>query len=105
MTHMNEPGSRQLIRMANDRVWEEGYAVGVSDAILRATQYERILTDLIAELRTAHHAQPYTLTEGHYCPVCQTRASRLSDKPVDWPCDTARMADRAESRLKGLTDE
>ena len=55
----NEPGSRQLIRMVNDRMWEEGYAVGVQDSMLRATQYERILQDLIAELRAhSDHAVP-----------------------------------------------
>lgn len=32
-------------------LWEEGYSVGVQDSMLRATQYERILQDLIAELR------------------------------------------------------
>jgi len=65
--------------------------------------YHAILTDLIAELRTAHHAQPYTLTEGHYCPVCQTRASRPGE--ADWPCDTARMSDRAEARLREVQGE
>lgn len=70
---------------------------GVPVNALAATQ---TLLDLIAELREAHHAEQYTLTDGHYCPICQTRASRMSSKSVDWPCDTARMADRAEARLR-----
>lgn len=76
----NEPGSRQLIRMVNDRMWEEGYAVGVQDSMLRATQYERILRDLIAELR-AHCREP------------------------SCGCDIGRAADYAETRLRRLRDD
>lgn len=67
--------------------------------------YRDVLRDLIAELREAHHAEQYTLTDGHYCPICQTRASRMSSKSVDWPCDTARMADRAEARLREVSGD
>ena len=62
----NEPGSRQLIRMVNDRWWDEGYAVGLQDSMLRATQYEHILRDLIAELRTTGcvlHLEPIDRAE------------------------------------------
>ena len=79
-------------------------------AVLRGEPFrkyavEAILLDLIEELREAHHAEQYTLTDGHYCPICQTRASRMSSKSVDWPCDTARMADRAEARLREVQGE
>ena len=33
-------------------LWDEGYSVGVQDSMLRSTQIERVLTDLIAELRS-----------------------------------------------------
>lgn len=37
-------------QLSGDAMWNEGYAAGVQDSMLRATQYERIVTDLIAEL-------------------------------------------------------
>ena len=82
----NEPGSRQLIRMVNDRMWEEGYAVGVQDSMLRATQYERILTGLIAEL-VGDDGDGHELTpDGDACTVC-------------------RAIDRAEARLREVQGE
>lgn len=86
-------GRQRVIVEALGRQWLEGHRDGFNQAAV-------ILTDLITELREAHHSEPYALTDGHYCPTCQTRASRMSDKPVDWPCDTASMADRAEARLR-----
>lgn len=66
--------------MVNDRVWDEGYAVGVQDSMLRATQYERILTDLIAALRDIYE-----------------------DMGGGW--DLKEATDRAEARLREVTDE
>ena len=60
-------------------LWDEGYSVGVQDSMLRSTQIERVLTDLIAELRDAH-----------------------ADGDV---CSSLDAADRAEARLKGINDE
>lgn len=42
------PGGETVFAPA--AIWESGYAEGVQDSMLRATQIERILTDLIAEL-------------------------------------------------------
>lgn len=47
-----------LIRMSGDAMWNEGYALGVQDSMLRATQIERVLTDLIAELRETAAVKP-----------------------------------------------
>jgi len=55
------------------------YETGVQDSMLRATQYERILTDLIAELRT---------WDSYYCKAL-----------------AADLADRAEARLKEVQGE
>lgn len=66
---------------------------------------ERVLLDLIAELRERHYEHTYPPVGTHpavegVCATCeQDRAS------VDWPCHTARVIDRAEDRLKGLNDE
>lgn len=68
---------------------EEGYSAGVQLAV----EYEAILTDLIAELREDHRPTP----SGHLCEDCQ--------EDHLWPCPAAQAADRAEARLKGLTDE
>jgi hypothetical protein len=71
--------------MVNDRVWEEGYAVGVQDSMLRATQYERILTDLIEHLRAWERSQ------------------RID--PVHNPDYLAWIADRAEAHLREVTGD
>jgi len=39
-------------------LWDEGYSVGVQDSMLRSTQIERVLTDLIAELRETAAVKP-----------------------------------------------
>lgn len=72
-----------LIRMSGDAMWNEGYALGVQDSMLRATQIERVLTDLIAELRELN----------------QNRDGGM------WAEDVHDAADRAEARLKGINDE
>ena len=59
------------------------YETGVQDSMLRATQYERILTDLIAELRD--------------CPVIPIVA--VDQEPL------RDMADRAEARLREVQGE
>ena len=58
-------------------LWDEGYSVGVQDSMLRSTQIERVLTDLIAELRD----------------VSDNRALRLD------------LADWAEDRLREVTGD
>lgn len=57
----------------------DAYSAGVRDSMLRATQYERILTNLIAELR-GRHAD---------CTTCYTK----------------RALDRAEARLEEVQGE
>lgn len=84
--------------MMNDEDWD-----ALLPPIRAGAAFEEILRDLIAELREAHHARSYALTKGDYCPVCQARASRPGE--ADWPCDTARMADRAEERLREVQGE
>jgi hypothetical protein len=61
-------------------LWEEGYSIGVQDSMLRATQYERVLTDLIADLRAN--------AEGH------------AGNWLDCVDEQRTMADRAEARLR-----
>jgi len=56
------------------------YETGVQDSMLRATQYERILTDLIAELRDIYE-----------------------DMGGGW--DLKEATDRAEARLREVCDE
>lgn len=63
-----------------DEQLEAAYDLGVQDSMLRATQIERVLTDLIAELKE----RAYSNLEGGYGPYRQ-------------------MADRAEARLSALT--
>lgn len=69
-----------LIRMSGDAMWNEGYALGVQDSMLRATQIERVLTDLITELREE--------TERWF--------------PAGAALRVEGMADRAEKRLREL---
>ena len=75
-------------------LWDEGYSVGVQDSMLRSTQIERVLTDLIAELRAEHYPHPCTDPEDFPC-CCESCAGA-------WPCLMADMADRAEERLQKL---
>lgn len=69
-----------------DTLWNEGYSVGVQDSMLRATQCERILSDLIAELRNNKGE-----TIGH------AGCSYVAAARID------RIADRAEARLRKIT--
>jgi len=59
---------------------------------------ESILTDLIAELREVHPPEPGFIA-GMVC------GGGDCESGMPWPCATAEIADRAEARLKGLTDE
>lgn len=64
------------------------YETGVQDTTLRATQYERILLDLIADL-VGDDGDGHELTPG-------------DDGPDS--CLVCGYIDRAESRLEGLND-
>lgn len=64
--------------------YNEGYDGGVQDSMLRATQIERVLQDLIAELRDGYESDPY-LGGWHLRAVAMLSA-----------------ADRAEARLREL---
>ena len=67
-----------LIRMSGDAMWNEGYALGVQDSMLRATQIERVLTDLIAELRS-----PFFSMDPELDPVLDRAEARLRDVTGD----------------------
>ncbi len=67
------------------RAMEAGWADGVQDSMLRATQYERILQDLIAELRDGHRAR--------------------SELVWAVPLWAVQAIDRAEARLRGVSPE
>jgi hypothetical protein len=55
-----------------------------------------ILDDLITELRATHK-------QGRWCKMgCCSYCAHCDG---DWPCSEFKAADRAEARLKGLTDE
>ena len=69
---------------------EEGYSAGVQ----RVTQYERILTDLIAELRDEHATSLRWGDYYRYCYRCEISRDG---------CPTRDLADRAEARLSALT--
>ncbi len=58
-----------------------------------------ILLDLIAELRDTH--RPFDSADD-CCPDCAGICESCADEA---PCRSARAADRAEARLKGLDDE
>ncbi len=62
------------------------YETGVQDSMLRATQYERILLDLIAELKAAHDLA---------CDGCGD----------GYPCATGEAYNRAEARLREVTGD
>ena len=63
-----------LIRMSGDAMWDEGYSVGVQDSMLRSTQIERVLTDLIAELRS-----PFFSMDPELDPVLDRAEARLRE--------------------------
>lgn len=67
-----------LIRMSGDAMWNEGYALGVQDSMLRATQIERVLTDLIAELRS-----PFFSMDPELDPVLDRAEARLREVTGD----------------------
>ncbi len=69
---------------------ERCYELGVQDSMLRATQYERILTDLIAELRDIQSA---------------TYEQRSSVELVARREETLDALDRAGARLREVGDE
>ncbi len=75
------------------------YETGVQDSMPRATQYERILLDLIAELRDTH--RPFDSADD-CCPDCAGICESCADEA---PCRSARAADRAEARLREVTGE
>lgn len=67
-----------LIRMSGDAMWNEGYALGVQDSMLRATQIERVLTDLITELRS-----PFFSMDPELDPVLDRAEARLREVTGD----------------------
>ena len=67
-----------LIRMSGDAMWNEGYALGAQDSMLRATQIERVLTDLIAELRS-----PFFSMDPELDPVLDRAEARLREVTGD----------------------
>jgi hypothetical protein len=73
------------------------YETGVRDSMLRATQYERILTDLIAELRSEHY--PHSCTDPEDFPCC------CQECRGHWPCGIEAAARSAERRLREMEDE
>jgi hypothetical protein len=70
-------------------VWEDGYATGVQDQMRRAVTLDRVLQDLIAELRDEHWP-----AGGGYCHCGE-----------GFPCSMGEAADRAEVRLREVSDE
>ncbi len=76
---MIDPFSSQLLRLLR-MAKDEGYALGVQHSMQRLAQSERILRDLIAELR-AHCREP------------------------SCGCDIGRAADYAETRLRLSRDD
>ena len=72
--------------------YRNGYRVGASD---RAAGAEAILTDLIAELRTAHHPAADLDGELRLC----------AEGCGITPCPTIRYTDRAEARLREVTGD
>lgn len=96
-----------LIRMSGDAMWNEGYALGVQDSMLRATQIERVLTDLIAELRDQMDYYPpdvfppFTADD----PADQSRTvDRIAGVAMrDAWTRAAAMATCAEQRLREVT--
>ena len=76
-------------------LWDEGYSVGVQDSMLRSTQIERVLTDLIAELRDAHH--PMADLDGEPS-LCIQGCGIL-------PCHSLSAAASAEARLRAVTGD
>ena len=59
-------------------LWDEGYSVGVQDSMLRSTQIERVLTDLIAELRS-----PFFSMDPELDPVLDRAEARLREVTGD----------------------
>ena len=73
------------------------YETGVQDSMLRATQYERILQDLIAELRDAHYNDQCGCgcEQWYECKPCLHVGL----------CPSQEAAVRAEQRLREVSDE
>lgn len=90
----------ELVRMVNYSWWSEGYAVGVQDSMLRATQIERILTDLIADLQNPSFG---------YNPDCQQAYPRCNERAIGESCPAhyeaavEQAADKADQLLLELT--
>ena len=90
----------ELVRMVNYSWWSEGYAVGVQDSMLRATQIERILTDLIADLQNPSFG---------YTPDCQKAYPRCNERAIGESCPAhyeaavEQAADKADQLLLELT--
>lgn len=71
--------------------FSDGYGRGLTDAARHAIKERVILTDLITELRDGHRKSE----RFGDCVQCEEV----------WPCERVYLANEAETRLKGLTDE
>ena len=91
---MSDPGTPyawagRFVAVADEQL-AAAYDMGVQDSMLRATQYERILLDLLAELRDEH-----SMDNGGCCVMCEDTS----------PCTSARACDWADARLREVSGE
>lgn len=83
------------------------YETGVQDSMLRATQYERILLDLIAELRAYQEDRDTTewLMDSRGECLCDGDYPDVDRCMLHNSGQVASMADRAEARLRLSRDD